>query len=97
MEAIGGYLELELRKGIHYHKSAVQLNSARNCFEYILLIRKYKKVHIPYYTCEVLLQPLIRHHIAYEFYSINEDWEPTERKQLLPGEAFLYTNSTLTD
>ena len=92
MEVIGGYLELELRKGMHYHETAVQLNSGRNCFEYILLARKYKKVYIPYYTCEVLLQPLIRHHIPYEFYSINEDLEPTEHKQLLSGEAFLYTN-----
>ncbi|WP_294591031.1 hypothetical protein [uncultured Bacteroides sp.] len=92
MAAIGGYLELELRKGVHYHEDAIRLNSARNCFEYILLARKYTKIYIPYYTCEVLLQPLIRHRIAYEFYSINEDLEPAERKQLSPGEAFLYTN-----
>lgn len=91
-KAIGGYLELELREGMHYHANAIRLNSGRNCFEYILSARKYKKVYIPYYTCEVLLQPLARHHIAYEFYSINEDLEPTERKQLLPEEAFLYTN-----
>lgn len=43
MDAIGGYFELELRKGEHYHKDALRLNTARNCFEYILLARKYKK------------------------------------------------------
>lgn len=92
MEAIGGYFELELRKGDHYHKNAIRLNTARNCFEYILLARRYRKVYIPYYTCEVMLQPLLRHNIMYEFYSINENFEPIETKDLLPYEAFLYTN-----
>lgn len=92
MNAIGGYFELELRQGEHYHKNALRLNSARNCFEYILLAREYRKVYIPYYTCEVMLQPLTRHRIAYEFYSINGDLEPTEQMQLQPKEAFLYTN-----
>jgi len=92
MEAIGGYFELELRKGEHYHKEALRLNTARNCFEYILLARKYIKVYIPYYTCEVMLEPLHKHHIAYEFYHINENLEPIEIKQLRNNEAFLYTN-----
>lgn len=92
MEAIGGYFELELRQGEHYHKDAIQLNTARNCFEYVLLARNYTKVYIPYYTCEVILQPLKRHGIAYEFYSISEELEPVEVKRLLPDEAFLYTN-----
>ncbi len=35
MDAIGGYFELELRKGEHYHKDALKLNTARNCFEYV--------------------------------------------------------------
>ena len=34
--AIGGYFELELRNGAYYHKDAIRLNTARNCFEYIL-------------------------------------------------------------
>lgn len=92
METIGGYFELELRRGEHYHRDAIYLNSARSCFEYILLARKYKKVYIPYYTCEVMLQPLKRHHIAYEFYSINENLEPVDQKVLSIDEAFLYTN-----
>jgi hypothetical protein len=92
MEAIGGYFELELRKGEHYHQDALRLNTARNCFEYILLARKYTKVYIPYYTCEVMLQPLHKLHIAYEFYHINESLEPVEIIQLGKSEAFLYTN-----
>ena len=92
MEEIGGYFELELCWKGHYHKNAILLNSARSCFEYILLARGDKKVYMPYYTCEVMLQPLLKYGIAYEFYSINESLELDRKVNLLPGEALLYTN-----
>lgn len=91
-DAIGGYFELELRKGEHYHKHALRLNTARNCFEYILRARRYTKVYIPYYTCDVMLEPLKKCNVAYVFYHINEQLEPVESYQLQPTEAFLYTN-----
>lgn len=92
-DAIGGYFELELRKGEHYHKNTLRLNTARNCFEYILRARKYTKVYIPYYTCEVMLEPLKKCNVDYVFYHINEQLEPIEETyQLQPTEAFLYTN-----
>ena len=37
-EAIGGYFELELSKGEHYHKGALRLNTARNCLESLLYL-----------------------------------------------------------
>lgn len=92
MDAIGGYFELELRHGEHYHKDAIRLNTARNCFEYVLIARKYRKVYIPYYTCEVMLQPLRRQHVKYAFYSIDWNLEPVETFNLKEGEAILYTN-----
>ena len=92
MDAIGGYFEIELRHGEHYHKDAIRLNTARNCFEYVLIARKYRKVYIPYYTCEVMLQPLRRQHVEYAFYSIDWNLEPIGTFRLEDGEAFLYTN-----
>ncbi len=92
MKAIGGYFELELQGGEHYHKNAFRLNTARNCLEYILKVRKYKKIYIPYYTCEVILQPIKKCNIDYEFYSINENLEPEKNILLSADEAFLYTN-----
>ena len=92
MDAIGGYFELDVRIGEHYHNAPLPLNRGRNCFEFIFLARKYTKVYIPYYRCEVMLQPLHRHHIAYEFYHINENLEREEMIQLRNDEAFLYTN-----
>ncbi len=92
MKEIGGYFELELRGGEHYHSKALRLNTARNCFEYILRTRKYRKVYIPYYTCEVMLEPLKKYGLEFEFYSVNALLEPLEEKKLKFGEAFLYTN-----
>ena len=92
MNAIGGYFELELRKGEPYHKSAIRLNTARNCFEYVLRSRSYDKVYVPYYTCEVMLEPIHKLNIAYEFYHINEKLEPIVLPELNANEAFLYTN-----
>lgn len=92
MKAIGGYFELETRKGEHYHKDAIRLNTARNCFEYVLRTRNYRKVFIPYYTCEVMLEPIKKLGLTYEFYHINEKLEPAILPKLNSDEAFLYTN-----
>lgn len=89
---IGGYFELELRGGKHYHKEALRLNSARNSFEYVLRAKNYTKVYIPYYTCEVMLEPVQKLCIDYEFYHINEKFEPAVLPKLKANEAFLYTN-----
>lgn len=89
---IGGYFELELRNGEHYHKNAIHLNTARNCFEYVLWRRHIQKVYIPYYTCEVMLEPIRKLGIAFEFYHINELLEPLSFPRLGKDEAFLYTN-----
>lgn len=92
MKAIGGYFSLETNAGEHYHKDAIRLNTARNCFEYVLRARNYRKVFIPYYTCEVMLEPIEKLGLAYEFYHINEKLEPAVLPVLKSDEAFLYTN-----
>lgn len=92
MEAIGGYFELELKQGSHYHEGALKLNTARNCFEYILRAKQYKKVYLPFFTCDVMLEPLRKLDIDYEFYSIDEHLDPIFISKIQNNEAFLYTN-----
>lgn len=92
MDAIGGYFELELRNGKQYHSNAMRLNSARSCLEYVLRVRQYKKVYIPYYTCHIICQPFDLLNISYDFYHINEKLEPVFLPKLEKDEAFLYTN-----
>ncbi|MBF8964218.1 hypothetical protein I0P70_13265 [Pontibacter sp. FD36] len=93
MNAIGGYFELELRRGEELHANAIKLNTGRNAFKYILLANSYSKVYIPFYTCEVMLEPIEEMAINYEFYSVDSNLEPIFNFDLLKeNEAFLYTN-----
>lgn len=92
MEAIGGYFSLELPQYEEYHKDAIRLNTGRNCLEYILRARGYKKVYIPYYTCDVVLEPFKKLGIPYEYYHIDIHFEIRDRFMLKEGEALLYTN-----
>lgn len=94
MKEIGGYFEVEFSNiklgGIH--PNAVRLNTARNCLEYVLLANGYRKIFVPFYTCDVVLEPIIKYDLAYEFYPIDKNFEPLELPLCQPDEAFLYTN-----
>lgn len=92
MEPIGGYFGLELSHGSEYHKDAIRLNTGRNCLEYILRTRGYKKVYLPYYTCEVVLEPFAKLGIEYEFYHIDIHLEICDKFTLKANEALLYVN-----
>jgi len=93
MKVIGGYFDFELNKKKEYHQKAIRLNTGRNAFEFILLTNSYTKVYLPFFTCDVLLEPLKKHNIAYEFYYIDELFEPLFDYNLIKSnEAFLYLN-----
>ena len=92
MKPIGGYFSLELPNVKEYHKDAIRLNTGRNCLEYILKARGYQKVYVPYYTCEVVLEPFEKLGIPYEFYHIDINFEIRDRFTLKANEALLYVN-----
>lgn len=93
MKVIGGYFELELAKGEEYHKDAIRLNTGRNAFEYILKAKAYKKVYLPFYTCDVMLEPIKKLNIKYEFYSIRNNFEPIfDFHKVKLDDVFVYTN-----
>ncbi len=91
-KSIGGYFGLELPQGAEYHGGAIALNTGRNCLEYILRVRGYKRVYLPLYSCDVLLEPFGKLGIDYTFYHINEHLELAEDIILGDGEALLYVN-----
>ena len=92
MKPIGGYFSLELPQHEEYHKDAIRLNTGRNCLEYILRVRKYKKVYIPYYSCDAILEPFQKLGITYDYYHINIHLELADDIQLKTDEALLYIN-----
>lgn len=93
MEEIGGYFELELRKGKEYHQNAIRLNTGRNAFEYILRAKNYTKVYLPYYTCDVMLEPINKLNLKYNFYPIDSTFNPIFDFSLIKeNDVFIYTN-----
>lgn len=92
---IGGYFEWEFPpcKKFSLHPNALFLNSGRHALEYILAgLQDIKKLWIPYFTCDVILQPLKQLNIPYSFYHINEDLELLDFLELKKSEYILYTN-----
>jgi hypothetical protein len=91
-ESVGGYFGLEINSGTSYHNDLVALNTGRNAFEYILRAKEYKHIYIPYYCCDVLLEPLHKLGIKYDFYSINEKFELATPVNINQESGFLYIN-----
>lgn len=92
MESIGGYFSLELSLCEEYHRDALRLNTGRNCLEYILRARGYKKVYVPYYTCEAVMEPITKLGIQYKYYHVDIHLEILDCFTLKADEALLYTN-----
>lgn len=95
IEAIGGYFCLEQPsvQGSYIHEKGIHLNSGRNALEYILgSLPDIQCLWIPYYTCDVVLEPLKKLNIPYRFYSINEFLELTNEIKLGKNEYLLATN-----
>jgi hypothetical protein len=91
--SIGGYFELELSNSGEYHNSALRLNTGRNAFEYILRAKSYQKVFLPYFTCEVIFEPLQKLNIAYELYYIDEKLQPIfDFNKMGKQDVFVYNN-----
>ena len=95
MQAIGGYFELadyETSTGFP-HNEGILLNTGRNALEYILRsIGVIKRVYLPYYTCEVILEPLKKLQIPWVYYHINTSFEIVEDIIPKDGEYIIVNN-----
>jgi hypothetical protein len=91
-KSMGGYFQLHLANGEEYYPDLIKLNTSRNALQYILEVKKYTKVYIPYFTCEVLLEPMVKLNIPYQFYHIDEQLEPIFDFEVGPTECVVYNN-----
>lgn len=90
---IGGFFELELPNGNSiYHDDAIQLSTGRACLNYILQVKKPRKVYVPYYCCDALFEPMIINNIEYQFYEINSQLEIKELPELNENEILICCN-----
>lgn len=94
MDAIGGYFGLADREeGVFPHEGGILLNTGRNALEYILRsIGDVKRVYLPYYTCEVVLEPLRKLNIPWTFYHTDSKFEISDRIDPAKGEYIIANN-----
>ena len=95
MNPIGGYFELAdyCECGVFPHHMGHLLNTGRNALEFILRsIGRVRRVYLPYYTCEVVLEPLKRLSIPWSFYAIDLNLEMTDRLELGDDEYLIANN-----
>lgn len=94
MKAVGGYFELTLPEGKeHFHREAIALNTGRNAFEYALRTRPgVRRVLLPHYICDTILEPVRRLGLVWDWYSLGEDLLPVGDLQVSDADVFLYVN-----
>ena len=81
--SIGGFIELEFYNGKEiYHPKALALANGRACFNLFLKIYKPKKIYLPYYTCNTLIDPLLLTKTPYEFFEIDKNLDPEFHQKL---------------
>lgn len=91
-QSIGGYFELELPRYEEYHADAIALNSGRFGLEYLIRCRQYSKIYVPYFTCDTVVESIVKYGIPYEFYHIDKSYHIVDDIALSEGEALIYTN-----
>lgn len=92
MKEIGGYFNLELtERGGFLHDDGILLNSCRNALEFVLLSLRPKRIWLPKYTCDSVLQPVKHLKLNYCFYSIDKNLEIPDLS-LDEDDVLLYTN-----
>lgn len=83
---------MENRFESEYYPNLIRLNTGRNCLEYILRARVYKKIYLPEYSCDAVMEPILKLGLEYEKYSINMQLEPDQLIYPEKDEAFLVIN-----
>ena len=95
INAIGGYFEIA-DKDCECGRmpiDGIALNTCRNALEYIILqIPDVKRIYVPYYTCEAVVEPLRRLQVEYKFYHINEQLEISQEISLGEGDYLIANN-----
>lgn len=92
----GGYMPLELNKGLeHFDKykdaNVARFNCGRNAIAAAFMAVKPQKVYLPYYICAVVRETLEKYNLPYELYLLDDMLEPM-LDYLEDDEWLLYVN-----
>lgn len=74
---IGSFIELDLKKGLEYHKGNVaRLNSGRAAIYHSARVLGCDIVYLPYYQCNTVRDFLIKKKIEVRYYNIDKKFNP---------------------
>ena len=88
MKEIGGYLEFERYHGEMLHEKAIKTNSGRSCLAYLIKSRGIKKIALPKFLCDCIIDTCIKMKVEIRYYHIGYDFTPEEI--LLDDEEWIY-------
>ncbi len=89
MDEVGGYFQLERLISNEYYNNLISINTGRNALMYLLEAKKIKKLYIPYYICDSVINILKIHDYDFDFYHINSDFMPVFQN-LLDKNEYIY-------
>lgn len=88
----GGYIELDMQTGRELHENAIALNCGRNCLAYLFHTRNIKKIYLPYFLCESIIDVCKKYNVIIEYYHIDNHFNPIFEKNLKEREFFYLVN-----
>lgn len=88
MKEIGGYLEFEHCNKSMLHENFLAFNCARNCLAYLLIKKKIKKLYIPKFLCDSVLNTCRRYGVDIKYYDIDINFLP--QKINIEPESWVY-------
>ncbi|ANU10159.1 hypothetical protein BBH88_07520 [Planococcus antarcticus DSM 14505] len=92
MKEIGGYFGLDNLVSNEFYDRLIALNTGRNTLLYLMKARNITKLHIPYYLCDSVSTLLVEHGYRFEYYYIDQEFQPIFDKQLEQGEYLYIVN-----
>lgn len=92
MPPIGGYFNLELPRFDFPHSDGLLLSSGRACLDVVLRHRRPARVHVPRYTCDVVIEPMARLGIEVALYAISADLQPDPLPSVAADEMLIVNN-----
>ncbi len=88
----GGYIEIERAYGESYYPDLMGFNYCRNALVFLLRSKGIRKIYLPYYICDSVINAIKRYGIEISWYAINEFFLPCGLSQTDEHEAILIVN-----
>ena len=92
MKEIGGYIVFEHFHGDMLYEEALRLNCGRNALAYLIMARKIRKLAIPYFICDSVVETAEKYNAKVRFYHIGMDLRPHALPELDEDEWLYLVN-----